>query len=216
MLVTAGPTYEPIDPVRFIGNFSSGKMGFAIAEAFAAAGAQVILVSGPSSQEIQHSRVKRVDVQTAEQMNAACQEHFPTCQGAILAAAVADYRPVTQAEQKMKKQDQEHLTLTLVKNPDILAGLGQQKQPQQVLAGFSLETHNEEVFALEKLERKNLDFIVLNSLRDEGAGFQYDTNRIRLLYRDGRKKEHPLQSKKAAATDIVQAFAQEWQHKVGQ
>lgn len=201
-LVTAGPTYERIDPVRFIGNFSTGKMGIAIAEALAENGAKVTLVLGPSSEKVYHPGIKLVQVESAEQMYAASMEVFPKVQIAVLAAAVADYRPEQMAPEKIKKLG-ETLDIKLTKNKDILATLGGLKQEGQILVGFALETNNEEANALDKLKRKNADIIVLNSLKDEGAGFGHDTNKITLVQGDGSMKHLPLQSKKDAAEAIV-------------
>ena len=203
-LVTAGPTYERIDSVRFIGNYSSGKMGFALAQALAEAGAAVELVTGPTSLKIDHSRVHVTRVESAREMYAAATEAFPSCNGAILSAAVADYRPAACADHKLKKNGAEGMTLELVQNPDILATLGGMKTPEQALVGFALETDNEEANAQRKLEKKNLDYIVLNSLRDKGAGFGVDTNKVTILGRDGSKKESPLLSKQEVAKMIVQ------------
>lgn len=201
-LVTAGPTYERIDPVRFIGNFSTGKMGIAIAEALANKGANVTLVLGPSSQKIYHGNIKVVHVESAEDMYNACMGCFPNTQIAVMAAAVADYRPEQMAPEKIKKLD-DTLDVKLTRNKDILAALGGLKQPSQILVGFALETNNEEANALDKLKRKNADMIVLNSLKDEGAGFGHDTNKITLVSSDGRMKHLPLQTKTEAAEAIV-------------
>ncbi len=203
VLVTAGPTYERIDSVRFIGNYSSGKMGFALAQALADHGAQVELVTGPTSLRISHPNVHRIDVESAREMYEAATAAFPSCQAAILSAAVADYRPDHTADHKLKKQGSEGMTLTLVQNPDILATLGTMKSPQQTLIGFALETDNELANAHKKLERKNLDFIVLNSLRDAGAGFGVDTNRVTILGRNGSSHTTPLLSKGQVAEVIV-------------
>ena len=207
-LVTAGPTYEKIDAVRFIGNYSSGKMGFALAEALAEAGAEVELVSGPTHLDIstcQHINLHRVE--SAREMYAAATEAFPDCQGAILSAAVADYRPAEQADHKLKKQGDEGMTLRLVQNPDILATLGTMKHDGQRLVGFALETDNELQNAEGKLRRKNLDFIVMNSLRDAGAGFGVDTNKVTILGADGSRKESPLMTKTEIARLIVNTVA---------
>ena len=207
-LVTAGPTYEKIDAVRFIGNYSSGKMGFALAEALAEAGAEVELVSGPTHLDIstcQHINVHRVE--SAREMYAAATEVFPACQGAILSAAVADYRAAEQADHKLKKQGDEGMTLRLVQNPDILATLGTMKRDGQRLVGFALETDNELQNAEGKLRRKNLDFIVMNSLRDAGAGFGVDTNKVTILGADGSRKESPLMTKTEIARLIVNTVA---------
>ena len=204
-LVTAGPTYERIDSVRFIGNYSSGKMGFALAEALADAGARVELVTGPTHLSINHPRIHVVRVESAREMYAAATAVFPSCNGAILSAAVADYRPAECADHKLKKNGSEGMHLDLVQNPDILATLGSMKRDEQTLVGFALETDHELENAQGKLERKNLDYIVLNSLRDKGAGFGVDTNKVTILGRDGSRKESPLLSKKEVARLIVQA-----------
>ncbi len=207
-LVTAGPTYEKIDAVRFIGNYSSGKMGFALAEALAEAGAEVELVSGPTHLDIpanRHVNIRRVE--SAREMYAAATEAFPACQGAILSAAVADYRPAEHADHKLKKQGDEGMTLRLVQNPDILATLGTMKRDGQRLVGFALETDNELQNAEGKLRRKNLDYIVMNSLRDAGAGFGVDTNKVTILGADGSRKESPLMTKTEIARLIVNTVA---------
>ncbi len=201
-LVTAGPTYEWIDPVRFIGNFSSGKMGIAVAEALADKGALVTLVLGPSHERTYHSLVKTVQVESAEEMFDAAMSAFSEAQIAVLAAAVADYRPSEPSAEKIKKKDAE-VTLKLTKTKDILASLGKIKQPDQTLIGFALETSNELDNAREKLVKKNADMIVLNSLKDEGSGFGHDTNKITLLKRKGEDVALPLQSKADAAIAIV-------------
>ena len=203
-LVTAGPTYERIDSVRFVGNYSSGKMGFALAEALADQGAEVELVAGPTHLDTNHPRIRLHRVESAREMYSAATSLFPQCKGAILSAAVADYRPAETADHKLKKQGDEGLTLSLVQNPDILATLGGMKHDGQTLVGFALETDNELANAQSKLQRKNLDYIVLNSLRDKGAGFGVDTNKITLLARDGSRTESPLMSKKEIAKMIVQ------------
>ncbi len=206
-LVTAGPTYEKIDSVRFIGNYSSGKMGFALAEALAEAGAEVELVTGPTHLNATHQRINVHRVESAREMYAAATGLFPQCNGAILSAAVADYRPAKQADHKLKKQGDEGMTLTLVQNPDILATLGTMKQPGQRLVGFALETDNELQNAEGKLKRKNLDYIVMNSLRDAGAGFGVDTNKVTILGADGSRIESPLMSKQEVARMIVSTVA---------
>ncbi len=205
-LVTAGPTYERIDSVRFIGNYSSGKMGFALAQALADAGAEVELVAGPTSLKINHPRVKVTRIESAREMYAAATEVFPHCNGAILSAAVADYRPSECADHKLKKNGSEGMHLDLVQNPDILATLGTMKTDKQTLVGFALETDNEEANAQHKLEKKNLDYIVLNSLRDAGAGFGVDTNKVTIISRNGNRKESPLLSKKEVAQLIVETI----------
>ena len=203
VLVTAGPTYERIDAVRFIGNYSSGKMGFALAEALARHGVEVELVTGPTALKCTHPNIHRTDVESAREMFDAATKAFPLCQAAILSAAVADYRPEHAADHKLKKQGDEGMTLTLVQNPDILATLGKMKQEGQRLIGFALETDNEITNAQHKLEKKNLDYIVLNSLRDKGAGFGVDTNRVTIIDRDGTTHTTPLLSKAEVAEEII-------------
>jgi phosphopantothenoylcysteine decarboxylase/phosphopantothenate--cysteine ligase len=199
-LVTAGPTYEAIDPVRFIGNHSSGKMGYAIAKALYDLGAEVVLVSGPTALETPRG-VRRRDVRSAREMFDACQAEFATSDIVVMSAAVADYTPVNVAGQKIKKQDGE-LSIALTKTVDILATLGRQKTSDQTLVGFALETNNEMENALDKLQRKNADFIVLNSMQDKGAGFATDTNKITVLHRDGTISPYDLKTKDAVAMDI--------------
>jgi len=201
VLVTAGPTYEAIDPVRFIGNHSSGKMGFAIASAAANLGAEVYLISGPSNQQIKHSLVHRVDVVSAEEMYDASHMYFKDVDIAILSAAVADYKPKKSASQKIKKTDTA-LELSLSPTKDILASLGAIKK-QQYLVGFALETNNEIENAKGKLKRKNLDAIILNSLQDKGAGFAKDTNKITIIDKEFNEKAFKLKSKVAVAKDIM-------------
>ncbi|MGC1241058.1 MAG: bifunctional phosphopantothenoylcysteine decarboxylase/phosphopantothenate--cysteine ligase CoaBC [Chryseosolibacter sp.] len=204
VLVTAGPTHEAIDPVRFIGNHSSGKMGFAIAEALANHGAEVNLVSGPTQQHTQHPHIHVKKVTTARQMLEACSAYFDTADITVLSAAVADYKPVEEARQKIKKKADD-LTLVLTKTDDIAATLGKRKHNGQIIVGFALETEEEEANALKKLESKNFDLIVLNSLQDRGAGFGHDTNKVTIM--DGKKKAtYELKSKKEVAEDIVQAI----------
>lgn len=201
VLITAGPTYEAIDPVRFIGNHSSGKMGFEIAKRAANLGAEVILVSGPSHQKINHSFIKRIDVVSAEDMYNACHEYYKHVDVAICAAAVADYKPANVATQKIKKKDTS-LDIQLAPTKDILASLGAIKD-QQLLVGFALETNNEEENAKGKITRKNLDLIVLNSLRDKGAGFATDTNKITIIDKDFNLQKFEMKSKEAVAQDIL-------------
>lgn len=203
IVITAGPTYEKIDPVRFIGNYSSGKMGYALAEACANRGAEVILVSGPVSLSTHHPSIKRIDVESADEMYEATVQAFQEANAAILCAAVADYRPENKAEQKIKREKDEELLLRLVANKDIAAALGSMKKDGQVLVGFALETQNGVQHATGKLERKNLDFIVLNSLSDAGAGFRCDTNKVSILERNGQITEYALKSKTEVAGDIV-------------
>ncbi|ASK31064.1 phosphopantothenoylcysteine decarboxylase [Chryseobacterium sp. T16E-39] len=200
VLITAGPTYEAIDPVRFIGNHSSGKMGFSLAEEAAKRGAKVILVSGPSSQNIHSQNIELHKVTSAKEMLDKVFEFYENVDIAIASAAVADYAPKEVAKEKIKKND-DNLTIELVKNPDILKTMGDQKT-HQFLVGFALETQNEEENAKGKLEKKNLDMIVLNSLRDTGAGFKNDTNKIRIFTKT-EKKEFELKSKDDVAKDIL-------------
>jgi len=200
ILITAGPTYEAIDPVRFIGNHSSGKMGYEIAEAAARLGAEVTLISGPTHLEINEKSIKLVKITSAREMYEAAHSNFENIDVFISAAAVADYKPKYVADQKIKKND-ESLTLELTKTEDILASLGTKKKNQK-LVGFALETNNEVENARKKLKKKNLDFIVLNSLNDKGAGFKSDTNKISIIYPD-RKKDFELKSKKEVAADIL-------------
>jgi phosphopantothenoylcysteine decarboxylase/phosphopantothenate--cysteine ligase len=207
VLVTAGPTFEALDPVRFIGNHSSGKMGFAIAEALAEQGASVQLVTGPTSQHTNHRGIVVKKVTSADEMYAACQEIFPGSDIAVLAAAVADYKPVVKAEQKIKKTG-ESMTLELTKTPDIAASLGKLKHNGQIIVGFALETENETANALKKLESKNLDLIVLNSLNDKGAGFGHDTNKISIINKKQEVTTFEMKDKKAVAGDIVSAIVQ--------
>jgi phosphopantothenoylcysteine decarboxylase / phosphopantothenate---cysteine ligase len=203
ILVNAGPTHEPIDPVRFIGNRSTGKMGVAIANELAERGAQVSLVLGPTNHTFSfHNNVEVMNVQTAEEMRDSCVSVFPSCSAAILSAAVADFTPVSKSDIKIKKSSNT-LTLDLVKTPDTLAELGKIKRPDQILIGFALETNNELENAKSKLERKRLDMIVLNSLKDSGAGFGYDTNKITTIDKTGEICTFGLKSKNQVATDIV-------------
>ena len=207
IVITAGPTYEKIDPVRFIGNYSSGKMGFALAEACAAQGAQVTLIAGPVSLSTTHPGIRRIDAESAEEMYQAAVRTFPDSDAAILCAAVADYRPEVQSDEKIKREKTGDITMHLVPNPDIAAALGKMKQAGQRLVGFALETTNEVAHATEKLERKNLDFIVLNSLKDKGAGFRCDTNKVSILEANGKLTEYPVKPKNEVAGDIVEKLA---------
>ncbi len=203
VLITAGPTYEKIDPVRFIGNYSSGKMGFALAEACAEKGAKVVLIAGPTQLQLNHPAIKRIDVESADQMYEQAMAEFKDVDAGILCAAVADYKPEVYAGEKIKRKEGDELLLKLVPNKDIAASLGKIKTGKQLLVGFALETHNEEENAKLKLEKKNLDFIVLNSLQDEGAGFRTDTNKITIINKKGEKADFPLKNKKAVANDII-------------
>ena len=200
-LVTAGPTYEAIDPVRFIGNHSSGKMGYAIAEELAALGATVTLISGPTALSLKNTSIKRINVTSAEEMLQACLPVFKTSDISILSAAVADYRPKEFSATKIKK-DSTEFEIELTKTQDILVNLGKDKKAGQILVGFALETDNEEANAIKKLEKKNLDFIVLNSLRDKGAGFKSDENKITIIDRKLQKETFELKPKKEVAADI--------------
>ena len=201
-LVTAGPTYEAIDPVRFIGNRSSGKMGVALAKELAARGAIVDLVLGPSSLEVSHPLIHVIHVQSAQDMYQACMANFETYDMAVLSAAVSDYSPISPAKQKLKKQT-DSLTLELAPTKDILLTLGKIKRDKQVLVGFALETNNEKEHALGKLTRKNADMIVMNSLSDEGAGFGHDTNKITIYERNGNEFSFEKKPKEQVAKDIV-------------
>lgn len=203
VLITAGPTVEKIDPVRFISNFSSGKMGFALAEECASRGAQVTLVAGPVSLKTDSPNIERVDVTTAMEMHDAVMAALPDADAVILCAAVADYRVENVAEKKIKREKDETPVIRLTPNPDIARAVGQAKRPDQVTVGFALETDNEQVNAQGKLERKNLNFIVMNSLRDKDAGFQVDTNRVTIFTDKGETIEGECKSKRAVAHDIV-------------
>ena len=206
ILITAGPTYEKIDPVRFIGNYSSGKMGFALAEECARRGAEVTLIAGPvnislHSQQSSESPIKRIDVESCEEMYQAATQHFPNMDAAILCAAVADFRPETTATQKIKREGDD-LIIRLKPTHDIAAALGQMKRSNQLLVGFALETNNEEANAQKKLQKKNLDFIVLNSLQNRGTCFQSDENQISIIAQDGQR-DYAKKSKKEVAVDII-------------
>lgn len=201
-LVTAGPTYERIDPVRFIGNFSSGKMGYALAKELLDRGANVTLISGPTEIQFHHPNLKIIKIESAEEMFRECSSHFTSAELAIWAAAVADYTPAHRAEEKVKKQEGK-FNLELVKTRDIALELGKQKKAGQILVGFALETEKALEHASMKLEKKNLDMIVLNSLRDEGAGFAVDTNKITLLWPGNKSQTFGLKNKSEVAKDIV-------------
>jgi len=202
ILVTAGPTYEALDPVRFIGNHSTGKMGFAIAENLANRGAEVTLITGPVNLTTNHPLIDCIRVTSADSMYGEAIKRFMEMDAAVLSAAVADYRPKTVSDVKIKKNSDD-FTLELVKNPDIAASLGKIKNGKQVLVGFALETNNEVENANKKLESKNLDFIVLNTMNDPGAGFGGDTNKVTLIRKDQPSKEFPLKSKIEVANDIA-------------
>jgi len=202
ILITAGPTYEKIDPVRFVGNYSTGKMGFALAEVCAQQGAEVCLIAGPVQLKTKHQNIERIDVESAEEMYSAVMSRFYGMDGAILCAAVADFTALDVATVKLKRES-ENLVLELKPTLDIAAAVGEMKLESQFLIGFALETNNEEANAASKMERKNFDFIVLNSLQDAQAGFGYDTNKISILFRSGDKKKFELKNKTSVAQDIV-------------
>jgi phosphopantothenoylcysteine decarboxylase/phosphopantothenate--cysteine ligase len=203
ILITAGPTYEKIDPVRFISNYSSGKMGFALAEACAARGGDVFLISGPVVLKTKHPSIKRIDVESADEMYEEAVRLYPSCDMAILCAAVADYRPEHQVSEKIKREQSDILKISLVRNKDIAAALGSEKKIHQLLVGFALETKDEITHARAKLQRKNLDVIILNSLNDKGAGFGYDTNKVTLIDKSGRETHVSLKSKTKIAEEIM-------------
>lgn len=203
IMITAGPTYEKIDPVRFIGNYSSGKMGYAIAEEAASRGADVTIVSGPVALKAVNPRIKVVDVESAREMLEACERIFPSCDIAIMCAAVADYAPAHPADRKIKREHDDLPVIELVKNSDIAATLGAMKKPGQRLVGFALETDNEMSNALHKLKAKNLDMIVMNSLRDKGAGFRTDTNKVTIYKLDGGELHFDMKPKREVASDII-------------
>lgn len=205
VLLTAGPTREPLDPVRYISNHSTGKMGYALAQALAEAGAEVTLVSGPTALSLPHAAVKRIAVQSAQEMFDATEAVFADNEVVIFAAAVADYTPATVSDRKIKKKEGD-FSLELCKTTDIAATLGRRKHPGQVLVGFALETHDALAHARQKLVSKNLDLLVLNTLEDAGAGFGHDTNRITLLGRSGYEETFSLKPKKQVAADIVRAI----------
>ena len=203
VLITAGPTVEKIDPVRYISNFSSGKMGFALAEECACRGAQVTLVAGPVALKTNHAAIERIDVTTAVEMHDAVMTALPNCDAIILCAAVADYRVEHEADSKIKREKNQNPVIQLVPNPDIARAVGQAKRDDQVSVGFALETDNEQANAQGKLERKNLNFIVMNSMRDKNAGFQVDTNKVTIFTDKGETIEGECKSKRDVAHDIV-------------
>ena len=209
ILITAGPTYEPIDPVRYIGNHSSGRMGIALAEKAVQMGAEATLILGPVDNVILSPRIRVIRVTTADEMYQAAVKEFPDSDVAILAAAVADFKPAESFDTKVKREKEE-LVLRLVPTPDIAAALGATKTNKQILVGFALETENELQNAMEKIRKKSLDYIVLNSLRDEGAGFGYDTNKITIIDKSGNRKEYPLKSKIEVAEDILKYLQQQY------
>lgn len=206
VMITAGPTYEKIDPVRFIGNYSSGKMGYALAECCAERGAEVTLISGPVSITTKHPNIRTISVESAEEMYQTATSEFGSSDAAILCAAVADFTPEVKAEQKIKRE-KDDLIIKLKPTKDIAAALGKLKKDHQVMVGFALETNDEVEHAKGKLERKNLDFIVLNSLNDKGAGFRHDTNKITIIDKEN-VIEFPLKNKKEVATDIINHLAE--------
>lgn len=209
ILITAGPTYEAIDPVRFIGNHSSGKMGYAIANEAKERGAEVILISGPSAEKLKYDDIKLIKVTSTKEMYSVVFQYFDEVDVAIASAAVADYTPKIVAKEKIKKHEEEFV-IELVKNPDILKTMGERKN-KQFLVGFALETNNEEENAQQKLEKKNLDMIVLNSLKDKGAGFKNDTNKIKILTSE-EKKDFELKSKTEVAKDILDFISNKINH----
>lgn len=203
VLITAGPTYEKIDPVRFIGNYSTGKMGYALAREAAERGAEVTLVSGPVNLAANHRNISVIRVESAKEMLAECEKHFPESKIAIMCAAVADYAPAHPVDKKIKRESSDVPVIELVKNPDIARTLGLSKRDGQILVGFALETDNESINAQAKLKSKNLDMIVLNSLRDKGAGFGTDTNKVTIYMADGRELRFDTKSKDDVAADII-------------
>lgn len=207
VLITAGPTYEKIDPVRFIGNHSSGKMGFRIAEQFLNSGAEVILISGPTNEKLDHPNLSLIHIESALELFNEVKKYWQTCDYGIFSAAVADYRPKEISTQKIKKNEKE-MTIELVKNPDILSWAGETKKTNQYLVGFALETTNAIEHAKQKLKKKNLDLIVLNTLEDEGAGFKHETNRIQLIDINNKITSFELKDKKLVAQDIINYLIQ--------
>lgn len=202
IMVTAGPTYEKIDAVRFVGNYSSGKMGFAIAETLAKLGAKVTLITGPTNLNTTHQDINRIDIESAEEMLVAVKNIYPNTDAAIMAAAVADYKPQKQYNYKLKKANQD-LSVSFEPTTDILKWMGKNKNEKQILVGFALETDNELINAKEKLQKKNLDYIVLNSLKDKQAGFGFDTNKVTVLNNKNEQKEFSLQLKSEIAKHII-------------
>ena len=209
VLITAGPTYENIDPVRFIGNYSSGKMGFALAEAFAEKGAEVTVIAGPVSINSINTAIKRINVRSATEMLDECKKVFPDVDVAVFAAAVADYRPANIFAEKVKRENKEEISITFIRNPDIAATLGKEKRDRQLTVGFALESNDEEMNAMKKLNSKNFDWIVLNSINDAGAGFMTDTNKVTLYSKCGDKIAVDLKSKALVAKDIVEVLSRD-------
>lgn len=210
VMITAGPTYEKIDPVRFIGNFSSGKMGFALAEECASRGAEVTLIAGPVDLKTSSPAINRIDVMSAQEMHDAAVKEFENCDVAILCAAVADYTVENAADHKIKREKDEIPVIRLKKNPDIAKAIGEMKKPGQITVGFALETDHEVENAKGKCQRKNLDFIVLNSLKNKDAGFQVDTNVVTIITSDGRAMEYPCKPKTEVAKDIIDVLSKEY------
>lgn len=211
--ITVGPTYEKIDPVRFIGNYSSGKMGFALAEECVSRGAEVIAVTGPVTAYPSDPRINIVKVESALEMNEEALKAFRTADIGIFAAAVADYRPETYSDHKIKREGKDEMIIRLVKNPDISSNVSEEKKEGSILVGFALETDDALDNAHKKLEKKNLDMIVLNSLEDKGAGFRTDTNKVTVIARDGFKRAFPLKSKREVAADIVDIILEQQKNK---
>lgn len=209
VMITAGPTYEKIDPVRFIGNFSTGKMGYALAAEATAQGAEVTLISGPVALATPEGNITRINVESAEEMLQACQDAWGEADIAIMCAAVADYAPEQQFNKKIKREKDEIPVITLKKNPDIAATLGASKRDNQILVGFALETHDANSNGFDKLRRKNLDMIVVNSLEDKGAGFGTSTNKVTLICKDGNLLDFPLKDKREVAKDIINTIIQQ-------
>ena len=214
VMITAGPTYESIDAVRFIGNFSSGKMGFALAKTASKLGANVTLITGPSSENLIDDNINIINVVTADQMFAEVKKHFSFSDISIMSAAVSDYKPKNTVNTKIKKENQNILSIELVENIDILKYLGLNKSKEQILVGFSLETDNEIINAKSKINKKNLDAIVLNSLRDEGAGFGHDTNKISYINSSGLIKKFKLKSKDKVSVDIFIEIINDFYEKI--
>ncbi len=210
VMITAGPTYEKIDPVRFIGNFSSGKMGFALAEECASRGADVTLIAGPVALKTSSPAIHRIDVMSAQEMHDAAIKEFAESDVAILCAAVADYTVENAVDHKIKREKDEIPVIRLKKNPDIAKAIGEMKKPGQVTIGFALETDNEIENAKGKCQRKNFDFIVLNSLQNKNAGFQVDTNVITIITNDGKKLDYPCKPKTEVAKDIINVLAKDY------
>jgi len=213
VLITAGPTYEPIDAVRFVGNFSSGKMGFSLAKTAASLGAEVTLITGPTSLNLVDDNVVVVNVVTADQMFIEVKKYFRSSDISILSAAVSDFKPKNRSDKKIKKQNNNTLSIDLIQNIDILKYLGDNKSEKQILVGFALETDNENQNALLKIKNKNLDAIVLNSLNDKGAGFGHDTNKVSIINKNGLFKKFKLKSKSDVSIDIFNELINDFHEK---